>query len=201
MTLSPLGDVRGHLDAMVTQYVSELTSTHSVDEANGDVLDALIDHTVAQLVAGIEREAIERRVELTLDVDRAERRLRTLTQEVRLLSDQEALLEGGIRALRARITDSAPDSAGSGVNTAHLRTFIEHERTHWETVMRSALRTADVDSAGQLPTAADAAARELQLAEHELREAQARSADADALRDQALSRLRGTATDQGGSPT
>ena len=178
------GTFRDYLNDKVDTHLAGLTAAHAVDEANGDVLDALIDQSVAQQDAAVARELLQEATELRRREQTAASRAEAVASALAACEAEQAAHAGRFRALRQRLLGGpdSPDadaSADAPVNPSLQRTFIVQERRHWETAQRAALRSAGLRDTTRLPAAAAARQRKVDTAAEDLAEAQARAPAAE----------------------
>ena len=152
------GTFRDYLNDKVDTHLAGLTAAHAVDEANGDVLDALIDQSVAQQDAAVARELLQEATELRRREQTAASRAEAVASALAACEAEQAAHAGRFRALRQRLL-GGPDSADADasadapVNPSLQRTFIVQERRHWETAQRAPLRSAGLRDTSRLPAA------------------------------------------------
>lgn len=190
------GDFRQELLELVSRNISGLTSSHSVDEANGDVLDKMISHAVLRELASIERQLTSRGKHLQEREQHLSSEHHALVGELEHQRNQRSAHDWLIRDLMSKIaaTAEAVDTPpGLAVDAQHLRAFIREQRAQLTAIQEAALATGKVPSGSQLSGARDAAERGLESAERDLESKRQRQAEADANLTDALANLRGRA--------
>ena len=194
------------LDALVRHHIGNLTATNAVDEANGDVLDALIDSAVGDQQERIDARAIRRREAL-----RRQQSSLTSEQVVAAATEDESL--GRVRAvatqilsLRARVagadTSDVADSSGtySAFEVQRLRDFAAQRRTALERDSHESLKAVRTRSSSRLLVRRDAANRGAEATKRRLQGRIERHDAAVSELDIALAMFRGQPTGQPSSP-
>ena len=193
-------DFGAQLDALVRHHIGNLTATHAVDEANGDVLDALIDSAVAEQQETIDASAIRRRESLRqqlagLTADQANAtaaeddslgRVRALAGQVLALWTRAAGTEG-IQGVEAPGTYSV-------FEVQRLRRLAAQRRTVLERDSHESLKAARARSSSRLLIKRDSAARRAEATGRRLQERVQKHDAAVAELDIALAKFRGAAT-------
>lgn len=193
------------LDDMVRHHIGNLTSSHAVDEANGDVLDALIDSAVEEQQEAIDARAIRRREALR-------RQLSGIKSDLASASGTEDESLGRVRTLASRVLSfrtrvSGPDGADgadapedySVFEVQRLRDFAAQRRTVLEQDSRESLKAARTRSSSRLLVKRDAAVRHSEANGRRLQTGVERHDAAVGEFDIALAKFRGQPTEQPGS--
>lgn len=164
------------LQALVSGRIAELVDRHAVDEANGDVLDRLIDHAVAQEQARIAQDSVRRSESLSATASRLEAEREQAEWVERGSLDRASRAARKIRALMSALSasDESVEDPGDHIDVSAVRALSAGWLDHWTAVKDAALRTAGVSDASQLAGAADSARLRLQSSEAELGRARQR---------------------------
>lgn len=187
------------LDDVVSQYIGELVDRRAVDEANGDVLDTLIDHAVAQDQDRIAHDSVSRREHLNAFAAHLERE-RALAEDVAETARARAETSASrVRSLLRSIcgAPAAGEKAGDPVDIEWVRAFIMERRSHWAAIRDASIRSAGLADVSELASATDSARQRLESAERDLAAARADHAAAVGEKEAALQHLRGDATRSG----
>lgn len=189
-------DLSSKLEVLVRTHIDALTASHAVDEANGDVLDEMIDKAVAQHQDSIDGQAIHRK----LDLRRQVVDLRAAQQAASITEDEALALS---RALAARIhslrsTKGTSASSGgyaedpsSAVDVGQLRTYVQARRSELKQDRRAALRAVRIRSSSKLAVATQSAARRAEAAARKVTDRADRHRAATEELTAALGRFRG----------
>jgi hypothetical protein len=190
-------DFGAQLDALVRHHIGNLTASHAVDEANGDVLDALIDSAVEEQQETIDARAIRRRESLrrllsglATDQATAEASADDALARVRALASQ-------VHALRTRVAGAdGPEAVNapaiySVFEVQRLRDFAAQRRTILERDSRESLNAARTRSSSRLLVKRDAAVRHAEATARRLQDRVQRHDAAVVELDAALERFRG----------
>lgn len=198
------GDFAAELESQVRDHIEELTATHAVDEANGNVLDAYIDAAVGERIEQLAARTVRQQKVLqqelgTLTVQRAQ--AQRAEQDVRQRVSAQA---DHILGLRASITGlTAPDGADAGVaeiDPQRLRAFAASRRTLLERERASAARRPFGRSVGRLRMRKESAERQARARASVIAHHEARVAEMQARLSEALRRFQGdSAVATGGS--
>lgn len=189
-------DFEAKLESLVHHHIGALTASHAVDEANGDVLDALIDGAVATHQETIDAQAILRRETLRRQLSDLQSAIVAASRAEDEALERAEALTARVLSLRS-LMDRSQESSAGGPGPASV--FEVHRLQHYSAQRRQVLerdaaaarRGARVRSGSRLMVVREAAARRAESAARAVTVRTERHDLAVAELDRTLARFRG----------